>query len=153
MTEDMATPTGAPTAFDKWQTVAVAIFIALVGYTVMVSFPVLATALVEKAGFSEVEVGRIWGADMFGFSDFGISGQPTYSNAGCSITLVQDNISFMKAAERRQSLAWGASPREKEPINGKPQRGDRTVASGPTIVLTNICRPSGACSDCSSVRR
>jgi predicted MFS family arabinose efflux permease len=29
---------------------------------------VLATALVEKAGFSEVEVGQIWGADMFGFS-------------------------------------------------------------------------------------
>jgi predicted MFS family arabinose efflux permease len=57
-----------PTEFDKWQTVSVAIFIALVGYTVMVSFPVLATALVEKAGFSEVEVGQIWGADMFGFS-------------------------------------------------------------------------------------
>jgi hypothetical protein len=68
MTEGMATPTGAPTEFDKWQTVSVAIFIALVGYTVMVSFPVLATALVEKAGFSEVEVGQIWGADMFGFS-------------------------------------------------------------------------------------
>jgi predicted MFS family arabinose efflux permease len=48
--------------------VAIAIFIALIGYTVMVSFPVLATALVEKAGFSEVEVGQIWGADMLGFS-------------------------------------------------------------------------------------
>jgi predicted MFS family arabinose efflux permease len=68
MTEDTAMPTGAPTAFDKWQTVAIAIFIALIGYTVMVSFPVLATALVEKAGFSEVEVGQIWGADMLGFS-------------------------------------------------------------------------------------
>ena len=68
MTKDIARPKGAPNAFDKWQTVAIAIFIALVGYTVMVSFPVLATALVEKAGFSEVEVGQIWGADMFGFS-------------------------------------------------------------------------------------
>ena len=68
MTDDIAMPKGAPTAFDKWQTIAIAIFIALVGYTVMVSFPVLATALVEKAGFSEVEVGRIWGADMLGFS-------------------------------------------------------------------------------------
>jgi len=66
--KDIARPKGAPNAFDKWQTVAIAIFIALVGYTVMVSFPVLATALVEKADFSEVEVGRIWGADMFGFS-------------------------------------------------------------------------------------
>ena len=68
MTKVSAGPQGAPNVFDRWQTVAIAIFIALVGYTVMVSFPVLATALVEKAGFSEVEVGRIWGADMFGFS-------------------------------------------------------------------------------------
>jgi len=68
MTDDVARPKGLPNAFDKWQTVTIAIFIALVGYTVMVSFPVLATALVEKAGFSEVEVGQIWGADMLGFS-------------------------------------------------------------------------------------
>jgi len=68
MTDDIVMPTGTPNAFDRWQTVTIAIFIALVGYTVMVSFPVLATALVEKAGFSEVEVGQIWGADMLGFS-------------------------------------------------------------------------------------
>ena len=68
MTDDIARPTGAPNAFDKWQTVTIAIFIALVGYTVMVSLPVLATALVEKAGFSAIEVGQIWGADMLGFS-------------------------------------------------------------------------------------
>ncbi len=68
MTKDVPRPKGAPNAFDKWQTITIAIFIALVGYTVMVSFPVLATALVKKAGFSEVEVGQIWGADMLGFS-------------------------------------------------------------------------------------
>ena len=68
MIKDSTARKGAPNAFDKWETIAIAIFIALVGYTVMVSFPVLATALVEKVGFSEVEVGQIWGADMFGFS-------------------------------------------------------------------------------------
>ena len=41
---------------------------ALVGYTVMVSVPVLSTALVEKVGFTEVQVGRIWGADLGGLS-------------------------------------------------------------------------------------
>jgi predicted MFS family arabinose efflux permease len=40
----------------------------LVGYSVMVSVPVLSTALVEKVGFSEIEVGRIWGADLGGLS-------------------------------------------------------------------------------------
>ena len=41
---------------------------ALVGYTVMVSVPVLSTALVEKVGFTAVQVGRIWGADLGGMS-------------------------------------------------------------------------------------
>jgi predicted MFS family arabinose efflux permease len=34
----------------------------------MVSVPVLSTALVEKAGFTEVQVGRIWGNDLLGLS-------------------------------------------------------------------------------------
>lgn len=54
--------------FDRWSSIAVAIFIALVGYSVMVSVPVLSTALVEKAGFSPEEVGRIWGADLGGLA-------------------------------------------------------------------------------------
>ena len=41
---------------------------ALVGYTVMVSVPVLSTALVVKAGFTEEQVGRVWGADLGGLS-------------------------------------------------------------------------------------
>ncbi len=41
---------------------------ALVGYTVMVSVPVLSTALVAKVGFTEEQVGRIWGADLGGLS-------------------------------------------------------------------------------------
>lgn len=54
--------------FDDWKSYSVAIIMALVGYTVMGGAPVLSTALVAKAGFTEVEVGRIWGADMGGLS-------------------------------------------------------------------------------------
>lgn len=41
---------------------------ALVGYTVMVSVPVLSTALVDMLDFTEEQVGRVWGADMGGLS-------------------------------------------------------------------------------------
>ncbi|MEE8387915.1 MAG: hypothetical protein V3R65_05010 [Acidiferrobacterales bacterium] len=41
---------------------------ALVGYTVMVSVPVLSTALVGMLGFTEEQVGRVWGADLGGLS-------------------------------------------------------------------------------------
>jgi predicted MFS family arabinose efflux permease len=44
------------------------LFLALVGYTVMVSVPVLSTALVEMLDFTEEQVGRVWGADMGGLS-------------------------------------------------------------------------------------
>jgi len=54
--------------FDDWRSITVAIFMALVGYTVMVSVPVLSTALVHKVGFTEEQVGRIWGADLGGLS-------------------------------------------------------------------------------------
>ncbi len=60
--KDLANP------FDDWRSIAVAIFMALVGYTVMVSVPVLSTALVHKVGFTEEQVGRIWGADLGGLS-------------------------------------------------------------------------------------
>lgn len=68
MAKDAAALSGTPNEFDKWQSIAVAIFMALVGYTVMVSVPVLSTALVEKVGFTEVQVGRIWGIDLLGLS-------------------------------------------------------------------------------------
>ncbi len=54
--------------FDGWRSISIAIFMALVGYSVMVSVPVLSTALVVKAGFTEVQVGRVWGADLGGLS-------------------------------------------------------------------------------------
>ncbi len=68
MTGDTAAPTSSKNPFDDWRCIASAIFMALVGYTVMMGVPVLSTALVEKGGFSEVEVGRIWGADLGGFA-------------------------------------------------------------------------------------
>ncbi|MGK0500681.1 MAG: putative MFS family arabinose efflux permease [Oceanicoccus sp.] len=54
--------------FDGWRSLCISIYMALVGYTVMVSVPVLSTALVEMVGFTEVQVGRIWGADLGGLS-------------------------------------------------------------------------------------
>lgn len=54
--------------FDRWSSIAVAIFMALVGYAVMVAVPVLSTALVQKAGFTAEQVGRIWGADLGGLA-------------------------------------------------------------------------------------
>jgi predicted MFS family arabinose efflux permease len=63
-----ATLKGLANPFDDWRSIGVAIFIALVGYTVMVTVPVLSTALVHKVGFTEEQVGRIWGADLGGLS-------------------------------------------------------------------------------------
>jgi predicted MFS family arabinose efflux permease len=56
------------TEFDGWRSISIALFMALVGYTVMVSVPVLSTALVVKVGFTEEQVGRVWGADLGGLS-------------------------------------------------------------------------------------
>jgi len=68
MTSNAINTTETANHFDRWQTIAVAIFMALAGYTVMVSVPVLTTALVNQAGFSPEQAGRIWGADMLGLS-------------------------------------------------------------------------------------
>jgi hypothetical protein len=46
----------------------IAIYMALVGYGVMVGIPVISTAWVSLLGFSEVQVGRVAGADLGGFS-------------------------------------------------------------------------------------
>jgi predicted MFS family arabinose efflux permease len=54
--------------FDDWRTIAFAVFMALVGYSVMVTVPVLSTALVKSLSFTEEQVGRVWGNDMLGLS-------------------------------------------------------------------------------------
>ena len=56
------------TIFDGWRSISLAIYMALAGYGVMVGIPVISTAWVSLLGFSEVEVGRVAGADLGGFS-------------------------------------------------------------------------------------
>ena len=68
MTDDVSTAGSTPIIFDDWRTIAFAVFMALVGYSVMVTVPVLSTALVNSLSFSEEQVGRVWGNDMLGFS-------------------------------------------------------------------------------------
>jgi predicted MFS family arabinose efflux permease len=54
--------------FDSWQSISTALIIALVGYSVMVSIPVLSTAWVNILGLTEEQVGRVAGADLGGLS-------------------------------------------------------------------------------------
>ena len=68
MNNDSATAVGNSNIFDGWRSISIALFMALVGYSVMVSVPVLSTALVEMQGFTEEQVGRVWGADLGGLS-------------------------------------------------------------------------------------
>jgi predicted MFS family arabinose efflux permease len=68
MANDDITPANNSTVFDSWHSISIALFMALVGYSVMVSVPVLSTALVNHLGFTDEQVGRVWGADMLGLS-------------------------------------------------------------------------------------
>ena len=68
MANDDITPGKNSTVFDSWHSISIALFMALVGYSVMVSVPVLSTALVNHLGFTDEQVGRVWGADMLGLS-------------------------------------------------------------------------------------
>jgi predicted MFS family arabinose efflux permease len=56
------------TVFDGWRSMSLAVYMALVGYGVMVGIPVISTAWVNLLGFSEVQVGRVAGADLGGLS-------------------------------------------------------------------------------------
>lgn len=68
MTDDANTGASMSSNFDGWRAISIALFMALVGYSVMVSVPVLSTALVAQLGFTEEQVGRVWGADLGGLS-------------------------------------------------------------------------------------
>ena len=68
MANDATTAGSISNLFDGWRSISIALFMALVGYSVMVSVPVLSTALVAQLGFTEEQVGRVWGADLGGFS-------------------------------------------------------------------------------------
>ena len=56
------------TIFDDWRSLTIGIYMALVGYAVMVGLPVISTAWVTHLGFTEVQVGRIAGADLAGLA-------------------------------------------------------------------------------------
>ncbi len=56
------------TEFDHWQSLSVGIYMALAGYAVMVGMPVISTAWVSNLGFTEVQVGRVAGADLGGLA-------------------------------------------------------------------------------------
>ena len=56
------------TAFDGWRSISLSLYMTLVGYGVLVGIPVISTAWVSLLGFSEVEVGRVAGADLGGLS-------------------------------------------------------------------------------------
>ncbi len=56
------------TVFDGWKSIVLALYMTLVGYGVLVGIPVISTAWVTQLGFTEVEVGRVAGADLGGLS-------------------------------------------------------------------------------------
>ena len=56
------------TVFDGWRSISLSLYMALVGYGVLVGIPVISTAWVELLGFTEVQVGRVAGADLGGLS-------------------------------------------------------------------------------------
>ena len=69
MTEDGSTTLlHHRSAFDGWRSISISLYMTLVGYGVLVGIPVISTAWVNLLGFSEVEVGRVAGADLGGLS-------------------------------------------------------------------------------------
>ena len=54
--------------FDDTRSLLVSLYMTLVGYGVLVGIPVISSAWVTLLGFSEVEVGRVAGADLGGLS-------------------------------------------------------------------------------------
>jgi predicted MFS family arabinose efflux permease len=68
MTEDGGKLLHHRTVFDDWRSLTIGIYMALVGYFVMVGLPVISTAWVENLGFSEIQVGRVAGADLGGLA-------------------------------------------------------------------------------------
>lgn len=68
MTDDGARVLHHRTEFDDWRSLTIGIYMALAGYAVMVGIPVISTSWVNNVGLSEVEVGRVAGADLGGLA-------------------------------------------------------------------------------------
>jgi len=56
------------TEFDDWRSLSLGIYMALTGYAVMVGLPVISTSWVNNLGFTEVQVGYVTSADLFGLA-------------------------------------------------------------------------------------
>lgn len=54
MVETRETPQHHRTVFDGWRSILISLYMALVGYGVLVGIPVISTAWVELLGFTEV---------------------------------------------------------------------------------------------------
>ena len=54
--------------FDRWQSLALSLYMTLAGYAVLVGVPVISSAWVNLLEFSEVQVGRVAGAELGGLS-------------------------------------------------------------------------------------
>jgi len=68
MTDDHSKLLHKRTIFDDWRSLTIGIYMALTGYAVMVGLPVISSAWVNKLGFSEVQVGYVTSADLFGLA-------------------------------------------------------------------------------------
>lgn len=54
--------------FDDWRVISLAMYMALLGYSVLVGIPVISTAWVEQLDFTAVQVGRLASADLGGLT-------------------------------------------------------------------------------------
>ena len=59
---------GLKNPFDSRKSIVISLYMTLIGYGVLVGIPVISTAWVTLLGFTEVEVGRVAGADLGGLS-------------------------------------------------------------------------------------
>ena len=87
MSETNAPNTGLKNPFDSWKSIAISLYMTLVGYGVLVGIPVINTAWVTLLGFSEPQGGRIAGMDLGWFGSwrssyryFDYEGQPSVSS-------------------------------------------------------------------------
>ena len=68
MTNDGSKLLHQRTIFDDWRSLTIGIYMALVGYAVMVGLPVISTSWVNNLGFDEQQVGYVASADLFGLA-------------------------------------------------------------------------------------
>jgi predicted MFS family arabinose efflux permease len=54
--------------FDRWQSLVVGLYMSIAGYAVLAGIPVISTAWASLLGFSEMQVGRVAGADLGGLA-------------------------------------------------------------------------------------